>query len=301
MAPRKLTRCRHLAPRSLSLCRRLAPVLLALALAGCASVPPTVEAPAPMNEVTMPKEFSDLTYRDLVRKYSLEDGDRVDYAAWKASERDMALLRQHIEQIALISPDSHPELFSSSIKERSYWINTYNALVLWNVLELWPLESVRDFRPSLSSRVIPGKGFFYDREVVVGGETTNLFKLEKEVLERQKDPRLHFALNCASESCPVLRPDEWTDEALDQAARDFVNDPVNVAVEDDTVQLNRIFKWYRRDFPREVAGYLVQYAEPELAEALRVADAEGYRVRYREYDWRLNTSGTGEHVADGAH
>ncbi len=62
---------------------------------------------------------------------------------------------------------------------------------------------------SITSRVVPGKGFFYDRKVVVGGEETNLYKLDKEVLRNQKDPRLHFALNCGSESCPVVRPWEW--------------------------------------------------------------------------------------------
>ena len=72
------------------------------------------------------------------------------------------------------------------------------------MLEYWPLKSVRDVKISISSRVVSGKGFFYDRKVVVGGEETNLYKLEKEVLRKQKDPRLHFALNCGSESCPSM-------------------------------------------------------------------------------------------------
>ena len=76
--------------------------------------------------------------------------------------------------------------------------------MLDGVLELWPLESVRDVKVTFSSQVVPGKGFSYDRTVVVGGRQTNLYDLEKEVLASQRDPRLHFALNCGSESCPVL-------------------------------------------------------------------------------------------------
>ena len=81
------------------------------------------------------------------------------------------------------------------------------------------------------SRVVPGKGFFYDRKIVVGGERTSLYQFEKKVLAGQKDPRLHFALNCASESCPVLRPSDWSDDDLDEAAREFVNRPANASID----------------------------------------------------------------------
>jgi hypothetical protein len=166
--------------------------------------------------------------------------------------------------------------------------------VLDAVLDNWPLDSVRDVKISLTSRIVPGKGFFYDRQVTVGGRETNLYDLEKEVLRQQKDPRLHFAFNSASSSCPVLRPWEWSDEQLDQAARDFVSDPANVSVRDGKVYLSRIFKWYRKDFPDDQAAYLARYAEPELRALLHEADERGYRVEYVEYDWGLNDAGPDE-------
>jgi hypothetical protein len=150
---------------------------------------------------------------------------------------------------------------------------------------------VRDVKLTLSSRVVPGKGFFYDRKVVVGGRETNLYDLEKEVLKNQKDPRLHFALNCGSESCPVLRPWEWTDEQLEQAAREFVNKPENVAVEDGALRVSQIFDWYRKDFPADLAAYLADYAEPGLRETLLAASESGMKIRYRAYDWSLNDAG----------
>ena len=189
-----------------------------------------------------------------------------------------------------VSPVSHPELFPTKTRQRSYWINTYNTLVLRAVLEYWPLESVRDVKISVSSRVVPGKGFFYDRKVVVGGEETSLYKLEKEVLRNQKDPRLHFALNCGSESCPVLRPWEWTDDQLDEAAREFINKPENVSIEGEELYLSSIFKWYKKDFPKDLHSYLQQYAELGLNEQLQAAKDRKYRTRYRTYDWSLNAS-----------
>ena len=233
--------------------------------------------------------YSSAAFLDLVGRYLVDDGKRVDYDAWKDNKQDVSAFDDYIDMLARVSPLNHPEQFPRAADARSYWINAYNALVLHAVLEYWPLDSVRDVKLSLSSRVVPGKGFFYDRKVVLGGRETNLYDFEKEVLKKQKDPRLHFALNCASESCPVLRTWEWTDERLDTAAREFVNKPENVIVENGALQVSRIFKWYKKDFPAELAAYLEGYADPPLAGQLRQASAESYPVRYRKYDWSLNS------------
>jgi hypothetical protein len=193
--------------------------------------------------------------------------------------------------LARVSPVSHPEQFPGRSGQRSYWINTYNTLVVQAVLELWPMESVQDVKISFSSRLVPGKGFFYERKVVVGGEETNLYQLEKNILSQQKDPRLHFAFNCASNSCPVLRPWEWTEEQLDTAAHDFINDSDNVQVQDGRIYLSRIFKWYKKDFPVNLLEYLQGYAGPTLAKELQKAIEQGYRLSYRSYDWSLNDGG----------
>ena len=244
--------------------------------------------------------YSDEPFLALVRKYAIDDGDKVDYAAWKNSAEDLATLDRHVDLIARVSPDSHPELFSTSEAQRSYWINTYNTLVLHAVLDYWPLDSVRDVKISFTSRLVPGKGFFYDREVVVGGKQTSLYKFEKQVLQNQKDSRVHFALNCASDSCPVLRAWEWSDEQLDAAARDFINDQANVSIDDDTLTLSSIFKWYRKEFPDDIHSYLQQYAEPGLGQQLQAAKDANYRIRYRPYDWSLNDSDS-ENTNDDGH
>ena len=235
--------------------------------------------------------FSHRAILELIRKYTRDGGEKVDYAAWKDTHDDLAALDDQVALIAKVSPQSHPELFPTSKHRRSFWINAYNTLVLHAVLEHWPLESVRDLKISLSSRVVQGKGFFYDRELVVGGKETNLYRLEQEVLDTQKDPRLHFALNCGSTSCPVLRPWEWTEEQLDEAAREFINNSDNVAIKDTKLILSSIFKWYRKDFPKDIYSYLQQYADSGLKQQLQVAKDNQYHKRYRTYDWSLNAHG----------
>jgi len=243
--------------------------------------------------------YSNDVFVNLVKKYTVSEGNAVDYAAWKESQEDLAALDRQVELLAKVSPHSHPEQFPGRSEQRSYWINTYNTLVLQAVLELWPMESVQDVKISFSSRAVPGKGFFYDRKVVVGGQKTNLYKLEKNALKQQKDPRLHFALNCASKSCPVLRPWEWTDEQLDTAAHDFINNSENVRVQGKVVYLSRIFKWYKKDFPRDLLEYLQGYSEPALAQDLQAAIEQKHRLSYRTYDWSLNAAVEEDVESDG--
>lgn len=233
--------------------------------------------------------YSAKPFLELVKKYQGADG-KIDYQTWKDSETDVAALDHQVGVLARVSPANVPEQFALPAAVRSYWINTYNTLVLQAVLEYWPLESVREVKISVSSRLVPGKGFFYDRKVVVGGEETNLYKLEKQVLKSQKDPRLHFAFNCASGSCPVLRSWEWTDEQLDQAARDFVNNPDNLKVTTDTVYMSRIFKWYKKDFPADTFRFLQRFAQADLKNHLQTAIDSDYPTKYFEYDWGINNS-----------
>jgi len=263
-------------------------LVLTLLLSACQSTPkrPLVDADTGADLVTA-EQYSNAAFIELLQRFRNDDGN-LDYDAWSQSPPDLLALEQQVRLLAKISPDSHPEQFADRSAVRSYWVNTYNTLVIHAVLEYWPLDSVRDVRVSFSSHIIPGKGFFYDRPVVVGGEKTNLYDLEKQILRSQKDPRLHFALNCASSSCPVLQPWEWTDEQLEVAAADFINNSANVAVREMAVYLSKIFKWYKKDFGDDIHSYLLQYAQTPLKNALQEAQAASYPIKYLDYDWDLN-------------
>ncbi|MCG8463686.1 MAG: DUF547 domain-containing protein [Xanthomonadales bacterium] len=271
-----------------NLIKSLLTIFLAVLISACQSTPkrPLVDAPTGAEIVTA-DQYSNQPFIELLQRFRNAEG-ALDYDAWSESNADLLALEQQVRLLAKISPDSHPEQFADRAAVRSYWVNTYNTLVIHAVLEYWPLDSVRDVKVSFSSHIIPGKGFFYDRPVVVGGEKTNLYDLEKKILRTQKDPRLHFALNCASSSCPVLQPWEWTDEQLEQAASDFINSPANVAVREMAVYLSKIFKWYKKDFGDDIHTYLLQYAQAPLKADLQQAQQAKFPVKYVDYDWDLN-------------
>jgi hypothetical protein len=226
----------------------------------------------------------------------------VDYTAWQAEPGDVAALDRFIASLAKASPESHPSHFAAPGAARAYYIHAYNAVVVRTVLELWPLESVKKVKTSLTSHLIPGKGFFYDRSFVLGGRSMNLYHLEHKILRKQiGDPRIHFAINCASGSCPALRASHWSDQQLEAAAQAFCNDRKNVLCDDDkrTVFLSAIFDWYAQDFvdhqrtsggqPRAtLLDYLIRYSSKPLATRLGRAKQEGYAIRYFDYDWRIN-------------
>lgn len=240
------------------------------------------------------KGYSDNRFIALLQKYVGDDG-KVDYHAWKNNRDDVAALEDFSTQLANVSPDNHPEWFPDSTTRRAYWIQAYNALVVRGVLNRWPLKNLRKVKRSATSFLIPGKGFFYDSPIVLGGRTTNLYDLENKILrKRLQDARIHFALNCASGSCPPLRARTWSEEDLDTASRDFVNDSKNVRVENNAVWLSRIFEWYREDFtgennsPEALIDYLLGYAVEPLEASLQTARRKKWPLKFVAYDWEIN-------------
>ncbi len=130
--------------------------------------------------------------------------------------------------------------------------------------------------------------------IEVEGEAVSLNDIEHRILRPiWRDPRVHYALNCASIGCPDLRAAAFTAEnaeaLLDTAARAYVNHPRGARVENDRLTVSSIYAWFREDFGGTEAGviaHLKRYAGPELAKALETAtDIGGY-----EYDWALNAA-----------
>jgi len=174
--------------------------------------------------------------------------------------------------------------------------------VIKSVLDNWPISSVTDVRAPLE--VVKGLGFFYRLRFEFGKKRYSLLAVESDVIRKKyKDARIHFVLNCASESCPVMRPTLPTGEELQTllatATTDFVSDPRNVSVDHTNrkVILSTIFKWYRKDFLHELAKRgrpaergLIDYVASVALEPLKSElDAlEGYEVAFQDYDWALN-------------
>lgn len=160
----------------------------------------------------------------------------------------------------------------------AFYINAYNAWILHEALEKYPTKSVKD---ALFT-------FFTSKRIKVAGEQTSFNALEKETIRSKfSEPRIHFALNCASQSCPPLSSEAYRggnlDSQLERLSRSFVNSPRGVAWQEGakTAELSKIFDWYKDDFKD---GGPVAFINKRRSKPLP-ADV---KISYQNYDWALN-------------
>jgi hypothetical protein len=216
-------------------------------------------------------------YAALLDKH-LENG-LVDYAGLKAEEYKLDAYLDLMSNVDVDSLDRDSRL--------AFWINAYNAWTLKLVLRDYPdVESIKDYG-----------GFFtspWEIDLVeAAGDLYTLDEVEHEIIRKRFDePRIHFAVNCASISCPPLRAEPYNgselNAQLEEQTREFLNDPENTYFEDATLNVSRIFKWYAEDFvPPGVPEFVTRYARGSLRAELEAAEGE-IEVEYLDYDWSLN-------------
>ncbi|MHA2094921.1 MAG: DUF547 domain-containing protein [Candidatus Hodarchaeales archaeon] len=180
------------------------------------------------------------------------------------------------------------DLSNYSKKEKfAFWLNAYNLFTLKGVLIEFEKNPKWNGNTSYYSKV----KFFFLRKFIIAGKKINLRDLENKILRKQfEDPRLHFAINCASFSCPFLPgrlfQAETLDDYLTQLTRDFINNPTNVLfnTREQVVKLSMIFKWYKKDFePRGGILSFIQKYHNSVPEGL-----SGFKIEYFKYNWELN-------------
>ena len=224
-------------------------------------------------------------WQRILGAYLAPGADRVNRFAYAGlGPADGQALDGYIAGLAAtpVSALARPE-------QRAYWINLYNALTVQVVLDHYPVASIHDIAISPGLFAIGP----WDKALVeVEGEAVSLNDIEHRILRPiWRDPRVHYALNCASIGCPDLQATAFTaanaEALLEAAARAYVNHPRGARVEDGALTVSSIYAWFREDFGDTEAGviaHLKRYAGPELAKALEtVTDIEDY-----EYDWVLN-------------
>lgn len=223
----------------------------------------------------------------LLRTYVAASPDginRVRYAAFKAEGR--ALLDDYLSTLSA-SPVSRFDRAG----QFAFWANLYNALTIRVVLDRYPVRSIRD--------IDLGGGFFSSgpwkkKLVSVEGRELSLDDIEHGILRRDfAEPRVHYALNCASLGCPNLQREAFTGERLeamlDAGARGYINHPRGVSVEGERITASSIYDWFAEDFGegKALRRHWLDHAESGLAMSLRAADGvAGYA-----YDWGLNDAG----------
>jgi len=226
----------------------------------------------------------------------VDSSGKVDYARLKVEPAD---LDAYVDQLAAISPESHPDRFPDRAHRLAYWINAYNGFVLKGVVDAYPVKSVKDIK-FLS-------GFFNRTWFTAGGEEYTLNEIEHGILrERFQEPRIHAAINCASVGCPrlpqeIFRPEDL-EQQLERGMQFFVGEERNVKLDPgtNTIYLSSIFDWFEDDFTgwverkhgvddARITDYLVLYLEPN--ERLYLEEHPEIRMEHLKYDWALNDKG----------
>jgi Protein of unknown function, DUF547 len=211
------------------------------------------------------------SYDRLLKKYVTPSG--VKYAAWKGNANDLQELGSVVESIGTANVSA-----MGKNDQLAFYINAYNAWILHEALEKYPTKSVKDTFFT----------FFTGKRIKVAGEQTSFNQLEKETIRSKfGDPRVHFALNCASQSCPPLNPEAFRGSSLEpqmeKLARNFVNSPKGVSYQEatKTAELSKIFDWYKGDFKEDgpIAFINKRRSTPLPSDV---------KITYQEYDWSLN-------------
>jgi len=231
---------------------------------------------------------------DTLLKTYVKPGDdglnRVDYANFRMHGHDA--LKTYLLALARVDPARLDR------KEQFAWLaNLYNAKTIDIVLDHYPVRSIKDI--SLGGGLFAAftGGPWKAKVVSVAGVSLSLDDIEHEILRKVfTDPRVHYAVNCASIGCPNLQTEAFTasrlDAQLDAAARAYVNHPRGVTVQGDRIVVSSIYEWFKADFGGNDAGvlrHLEGYAQPALATKIKSIGA----ISSHDYDWRLNDIASG--------
>ncbi len=245
-------------------------IILIAALGGCSTVPTTYSPAMPLAS----GEFSHQLFDQVLRAY-VADG-AVDYPGMQ-SDRQFS---QYLDHLDRVDPNSLPKG-----EQLALWINAYNAYAIKGILDGYsPGTWVGRYR------------YFIGRTYRVGGASINLYDLEREILiARFHEPRMHFAIVCASASCPKLQ--SWAydrtqlEPQLELAARGFINDSSRNRFdrENRVAYLSKIFDWFADDFSSQ-AGSVLRFVARYITDETLAHDltAHPYRIEYLDYDWSLN-------------
>jgi hypothetical protein len=219
---------------------------------------------------------------DLLLKAHVDDQGRVDYNAMAKDTR----LQDFID--SLKSADTAEMTPNGRL---AFWINAYNAVTIDKVIKWKPNKSVRE---TLIPGVWTSTKFFTTREHRVAGKQLSQDDIEHEILRKQfNDPRIHFAIVCASSSCPQLARFAFTEEnvqhRLEAETRKYLNSDRGVRIDytENALYLSKIFDWFAIDFKNK-SGSVLAFIKPYLNESAMAFLDRKPKISYIHYNWALN-------------
>jgi len=203
----------------------------------------------------------------LLKKYVVKNDD-VDYKGFK---KDSKKLNNYISYLE----EQKPSKKWSVETQLAYFINVYNANTIKLILDNYPTKSIKDISsPWLKNRF------------KIGGKEFSLAGLENGILRKMNEPRIHFAINCASASCPKLLAIAYTEknvmELMERATKEFINNSAKNKLSSNEAKISEIFKWYKSDFTENgsILDYINKYS--------KTAVNPSTKIQYIDYDWSLN-------------
>lgn len=245
----------------------------------------TVGRQWPAGERVSLAEIDHRAWDELLRRHVDESG-MVGYAGWKESTADITALDDYL---ALLSRGD-PNRTASREARLAFWMNAYNAVTIRGILREYPTASIQDH-----AHWLWGYNIWRDLVLVVGGRSYSLGEIEHQILRPLREPRIHFAIVCASRGCPRLLNRAYIPSELEaqlaENSRNFFADPQKAHYDAAThrLQLSPILEWYAGDFgktPSEVVAAILPYFPNEIVRAL--SDNGDVPIDYLEYDWSLN-------------
>lgn len=212
----------------------------------------------------------------LVKKHVNKNG-LVNYKGFK---NDKAELDSYLQLLS----NNGPQSSWSGNEQKAFWLNAYNAYTVSLIIGHYPLKSIKDIGAAIK---IPFVNTPWDiKFITISGKKYDLNNIEHGILRKMGDPRVHFAINCASMSCPALRNEAYTatklDTQLDDAGKNFLNDKSKNNISGDKADLSKIFSWFSGDFTKK--GTLIDFLNKFSSTKM----TDNTNISYKKYDWNLN-------------
>ena len=217
-------------------------------------------------------------WNELLKVHVKPDG-RVDY---KGFIREKPKLESYLKLLSENAPDRSKW---SKNEQLAYWINVYNAFTVKLIVDFYPTKSIRDLGPRIKIPLI--KDVWHYKFFKIAGVDMSLDEVEHSILRKEfEEPRIHFAINCASVSCPPLLNEAFVASTLEnqliRVTTTFVNDPSRNKISAQSAQLSSIFSWFKGDFTKK--GTLVEF----LNRYSKVKISPNARITFLDYNWNLN-------------
>ena len=214
-----------------------------------------------------PEAFNHNSWNSLLKKHVTISGN-VNYKDFKSNRTELA---KYITRLGENTPN---DTWNKQDK-LAYWINAYNAMTIDLILRNYPIKSIKDIKDPWDQRLWKLSDKWY-----------NLNEIEHQILRKMNEPRIHFAIVCASFSCPKLQNEAYIasnlEEQLTNATKEFLIDSKRNEISENSIKLSKIFQWFAKDFKQDggLTDFLNKYSAITISAKAKKS--------FKNYDWALN-------------